>query len=306
MNMTNIIYQMLVLLLLIGTGYLCYKLKFFDDDFNKKLSRVIVYITTPAMIISSAASATTEDKKIVAYFFAIAIIMYALLPFIGIIINRILLIEKDKRGIYIFMTVFSNVGFMGFPVIRTIFGQQYVFYASIFVMIFNLLLYTLGVYLMSYGKNEKITIKWSRILNPGVIAALLAIIIYVFAIPVHTIIKETCEYIGGTTTPLAMMIIGATLASMPLKGILDEIKIYPYTIIKQLIMPVLLWLLLKQFITDDMILGVTLVVAAMPAGVTAVTFSNEYNGDTQLAAKGVFVTTVISFITIPLICLLLI
>ena len=87
--------------------------------------------------------------------------------------------------------------------------------------------------------------------------------------------------------------------------ILNEIKLYPYTIIKQLIIPVLLWLLLKEFITDQMLLGVTLVVAAMPAGVTAVTFSNEYNGDTQLAAKGVFITTVISFITIPLICLLL-
>ena len=98
-----------------------------------------------------------------------------------------------------------------------------------------------------------------------------------------------------------MMIIGATLARIPFKTVFDELRLYPYTILKQLVLPIIAYYLLSSFIKDPLILGVTLICIAMPVGNSAVLFTNLCGGNNELAAKSVFITTIISIITIPII-----
>ena len=102
-----------------------------------------------------------------------------------------------------------------------------------------------------------------------------------------------------------MMLIGSSLATMPIKEIFKEYKLYPYTLIKQIIIPLLALIILKPILTDPLILGITIVVLAMPIGNISNIFANRFDGNYKLASKGIFITTICSFITIPILCYIL-
>lgn len=294
--------QMIQLFLVISIGYILSKIKILDVDFNKKLTTLLLSVTTPALIVSSVL--TTTDYlpiKDILFVFLVGIIIYIALPIIGFIIVKIMRVPMPQQGLYIFMTVFSNIGFMGFPVMKAIFGNDAIFYTAIFNMIFNLLVFTVGTGIMGYGTDRKTKINPKDLLSPGVVASLIALLIYFVQLKFPDVIVSTVTMIGDITTPMAMLIIGSTLANIPIKEVFGELRLYPYTLIKQVILPILAYPILSLFIKDSLILGVTLIMISMPVANTAVLFATEYDGDVSLAAKSVFMTTLLSIITIPLI-----
>lgn len=302
MDIHVILMQMIQLFLVISIGYILFKIKILDVDFNKKLTTLLLSVTTPALIVSSVL--TTTDYlpiKDILFVFLVGIIIYIALPIIGFIIVKIMRVPMPQQGLYIFMTVFSNIGFMGFPVMKAIFGNDAIFYTAIFNMIFNLLVFTVGTGIMGYGTDRKTKINLKDLLSPGVVASLIALLIYFVQLKFPDVIVSTVTMIGDITTPMAMLIIGSTLANIPIKEVFGELRLYPYTLIKQVILPILAYPILSLFIKDSLILGVTLIMISMPVANTAVLFATEYDGDVSLAAKSVFMTTLLSIITIPLI-----
>lgn len=288
--------------MVIGLGYFLYNLKFLDDYMNKKLTTLILSVTTPAMIISSVLSTTvTQSLSDILSVFVIGIVIYVVLPFIGLLLVKIMRVPKQQQGLYIFMTVFSNIGFMGFPVMKAIFGNEAVFFTAIFNMIFNLFIFGVGTQIMNYGTSRKSKFDAKNLLSPGVIASLIALFIYFTHLSVPDIVSSTITMVGDMTTPLAMLLIGSTLATIPVKEVFNELRVYPYTFIKQIIVPILLFPILNYFISDPLIFGITLIMISMPVANSAVLFATEYDGDVSLAAKTVFMTTLLSVVTIPLI-----
>lgn len=288
--------------MVIGLGYFLYNLKFLDDYMNKKLTTLILSVTTPAMIISSVLSTTvTQSLSDILSVFVIGIVIYVVLPFIGLLLVKIMRVPKQQQGLYIFMTVFSNIGFMGFPVMKAIFGNEAVFFTAIFNMIFNLFIFGVGTQIMNYGTSRKSKFDAKNLLSPGVIASLIALFIYFTHLSVPDIVSSTITMVGDMTTPLAMLLIGSTLATIPVKEVFNELRVYPYTFIKQIIVPILLFPILNYFISDPLILGITLIMISMPVANSAVLFATEYDGDVSLAVKTVFMTTLLSVVTIPLI-----
>lgn len=301
MNIMIVLNQMIQLFFIIALGYALYKNNILDEFVNKKINTLILKVTMPAMILSSVFCANHSEIEVLIQVFFIALIVYCLLPILGFLISKVIRIDKSQQGLYIFMTVFSNVGFMGFPVMRAIFGEEAIFYTAVFNMFFNFLVYTLGILLINYGTNHKVSISYRDLFSPGIISCILAIIIFLMQIKIPDVLVNSFKMIGDMTTPLAMMMIGSTLATINIKEIFNDIKIYIYTIIKQIIIPVISFPILNTFIENPLILGITLIILAMPVGNSAVIFSYEYGGDVELAAKGVFITTALSVVTIPLI-----
>lgn len=168
-------------------------------------------------------------------------------------------------------------------------------------MIFNLFVFTGGVMIMNYGTGQKVKLDPKNLLSPGVVASLVALLIYFTGIHVPHVLASTITMVGDITTPMAMLLIGSTLANIPLKEVFSELRIYPYTIIKQVIVPIIAYPILNMFISDPLILGITLIMISMPVANSAVLFATEYDGDISLAAKTVFMTTLLSVVTIPLI-----
>lgn len=302
MNIMVIFMQMIQLFLIMGLGYFLYHIHILDSQFNKKLTTFVLNVTTPAMILASVfTSDVAYSKSDILFTFVIAIVIYMLLPFVGYIIAKMIRVKKEEVGIYMFMVVFANVGFMGFPVTKAIFGDTSVFLTAIFVMLFNIMLYSVGRMIMSFGEGEKVSLNYKNFLSPGIIASFLAVVFYFMEFPMPSVFVNTFVVIGDMTTPLAMLIIGATLATIPIKEVFSEEKIYIFTLIKQIIFPIIIYPVLSMLIDNSLILGVTLISLSMPVGNSVVLFATEYNKDASLGAKAIFMTTLLSVFTIPLI-----
>lgn len=300
MDMMVIINQMIQLFLVIALGYLLNKIGIFDQVLNKKLTTLLLSVTTPAMILNSVLSNTnTASFQEVGMVFIVVIAVFTILPIVSYILVKVMRMPEEQQGLYMFMTVFSNIGFMGFPVLQAIFGDASVFYTAIFNMGFNLLVFTLGVVMINKGSEKQVQLHGKDVLTPGVIASLMALAIYFLKLRFPVVIVNTCSMIGSITTPIAMLLIGSTLANMPIKEVFNDVRIYPYTFIKQIILPIIAYPIVAFFIKDTYLLGITFIVIAMPVANSAVLFATEYEGDVKLAAKTVFITTLVSVVTIP-------
>lgn len=302
MDIKVVIGQMIVLFALMGLGFLLYRVNILDLNTNSKLTSLVLSVTTPCMVLNSVlCTKKYSDPQTIFTILGIAVVTYIVTPFIGILINKLLRVPTNQTGLYVFMTVFSNIGFIGYPIMKAIFGNDSVFHTSLFGMVFNIMLFTLGVYLIGIGQqgNNKLNLK--NLITPGVICSFLALILYLLHLRAPQIATDFTSMIGDMTTPLAMIIIGVTLGAMNIREVFNELRVYIYTIIKQLILPVITYPIIVFLIKDNYLRGLTLVMLSMPVGSSAVLFTNKYGGDSELAAKTIFMTTLISVFTIPLI-----
>ncbi len=305
MSISIVLNQLITLFILMALGFILFRIHMMPKEFNRQLTKLLLNVTMPALIISSVL--TVEEKAsggTVFFVLLLAIGMYLLLPVLGTIIAKLLFVPKKQLGLYVFMTVFSNVGFMGFPLISALLGNEAVFYTALFNIIFNLSAYSYGILLVNYGTKDPVKPNLGLLLSPGILLSLLAVVIYFIDISFPKCIADAISSVGGLTTPLAMLLIGASLGSMNLKEVFLDWRIYPYTVLKQLVLPIALFPVLKLFIHDELLLGVTLIMLSVPVANTAVLFSTAYHADEKLAARTVFITTLSSLVTIPLVIML--
>lgn len=305
MSISIVLNQLITLFLLMGLGFVLFRIHMMPKDFNRQLTKLLLNVTMPALIINSVLTVSEKASGGTVFFILLlAIGMYLLLPVLGAAIAKLLFVPKKQIGLYIFMTVFSNVGFMGFPLISALLGNEAVFYTALFNIIFNLSAYSYGILLIHYGTENSVKLNFRFLLSPGILLSLLAVVIYFIDIQFPQSVANAISSVGSLTTPLAMLIIGASLGSMNLKEVFSDWRVYPYTILKQLILPIALFPVLKLIIHDELLLGVTLIMLSVPVANTAVLFSTAYHADEKLAARTVFITTLSSLVTIPLVILL--
>lgn len=315
--------QMVVLFLLMGIGYLCYKKEIITDEASKKLSAIVVNIANPALVLTGCLG---EDKIQGRELFQTVIIIagvYLALLLIAQILPRILGVEKESRGTYKAMTVFSNIGFMGFPVVAALYGNSALLYAALFTIPYNILIYTYGISSMNSAmpSNAEVSLAkkrgragkekgsgaaflLGRIFNVGVIACIVTIVIYLCEIPVPGMIADTITHLSNLTAPLSMMVIGASLATIDLKKLFMDVRLLLFSAVKLLVIPIVGVLIIRQFVSNEIICGVCMVMLATPVGSMTAMLAQQYGGDYEMASKGVALTTILSVATIPLVSML--
>jgi predicted permease len=202
------------------------------------------------------------------------------------------------------MTVFGNVGFIGFPVVSAIFGDSAIFYASIFNLPFNLLVYTIGVLFLTNGQKQG-KMDWKLLVSPCVLASLVTLVIALGHIRVPSLVGEAMDLLGQVTTPAALLIIGSSLAKLPLKTVTGTPRIWGLAVLRLLVLPVLVWALLRLWLHNELILGIAVVITGMPVASVCTMLCLQYGGDQTAASQGTFVTTACSLVTIPLLASLL-
>ena len=306
MEIEIILHQMLQLFIIMFLGYVLHKVKLIDHDFIKKLTKLRLNVTLPATIFSSVLQQESErDMGAVGEVFLIGVAVYVVLPVVSLLAVKLMRLPKKDRSLYAFMMTYSNIGFMGFPLMDALYGQTAVFYAAIINIIFNISVFTCGVLMMNAGKDGGNTkLKWRNLLSPGVSVSTLSVAVYLLNISFPEDIKSVVSSVGNITTPLAMILIGATLATMDVKSIFNDWHVYFYSAVKQIVIPLLFWPALKFLIHDPFILAVVFILILMPVANTSVLFATEYDGDEKLAAKTIFITTVMSIVTVPLLLMI--
>ena len=299
MDMQVIINQMVVLFILLAAGLLAGKISLLTTEGTQALSKIVLYITAPCTILNSVINGDLSITGGETAFFALmslsAIVLHIIISIPAI---KALGGDKTKHGMFRYLAIFGNVTNMGFPVAIAILGAVSAFYIAIYNIVYILFCYSLGIVLVS-GKSGKFDPK--KFINPSLIAGILIIIIVITGFKAPYIISETVRLASGITTPAAMLIIGATLSRISIKTTLAEWRLFPVAFIKLIIMPVATWLILNPFVSNKMMLNVLVILSGMASGVMSTIFAIEYGGDERVASGGVFLTTLLSGITIPLI-----
>lgn len=297
--------QMVVLFLLMGMGFYCYKKGMITDESSKKLSAIVVNIANPAMVLTGCMGETKIKGQELLQVAVIIVLIYAVLLGLARLVPRILQVPAKSVGTYGAMTVFSNIGFMGFPVISALYGREALLYASLFTIPYNTLIYTYGVSAMAIeDTGKKGTFSLGRIMNAGVISCIVAIIIYLLQIQVPAFIETTVTHLSNLTAPLSMMVIGASLATINLKKLFVDVKLLLFSAVKLLVIPLVGVWIIRGFVSNDIICGVCMVMLATPVGSMTAMLAQQYGGDYEMASKGVALTTVLSVLTMPFVAML--
>lgn len=308
-DLISIIIQLAVLFFLMAVGYSLKYSKKINAEFDRKLSYVVINVTMPCMILSSVLNAEElPTKETIGTTFLFAVITYVVLIVLAFIAVRLFLVPKTNRGVYQFMSVFGNVGFVGFPVLSAIFGDQAIISGALFNIPFNLLVFTLGVFwLMSDGdrKGEKLKFSARMFVNSCNVCCVIIIFLSVFGIHDVPFFSKATATLGNMTTPAALLIIGSSLANMPVKELLRGVRPYLFSIVRLIIAPLVVWAIFRNFVTDPMLLGVMVVVSGMPVATNGTLLCFQYGGDVKSMSQGTFITTVASFITTPLLAVFL-
>ncbi len=299
----NIVNQVLGLVLMMVIGGYLRKRHIMSDVVMKAFTEVLLSVTVPCMVIYSFhVDYSREMLNNGILMFICALIIHIFL----IILSKLLYFKFDplKRNILLFSTVFSNCGFIGFPLLYSLYGTDGVFYTSIFVACYNLFAFSYGVMLFT-GKTSILKALKNLLFNPPLIATVIGIFIFITGIKLPKASLITLHSVGDMTTAISMFIIGAMLAEVKLKEALKGIDVFYLCVMKLIVAPFLCYILLAQFIPNKTVLTIAVILVAMPTGSLTGVFAEKYNGNRSLASRCTFVTTVLSMITIPLVISLL-
>lgn len=300
--------QMMVLFLMMMVGFIGRKKGILNDNSGKLLSGIVVNVANPAMILS--ASINKENKiegKELVMTLGLAVMIFCVFIAVAQLLPKLLHVEKENIGVYKAMTVFSNMGFMGFPLISATYGQEALLYASLFIIPYNVLIYTYGIKVMQNGerKDETKGLPLKRIFNVGVIACILSLIIYMIDMHVPAVLENTITNLSNLTAPLSMIVIGDSMTTLHIKKLIADKKLVLFAILRLVAVPVIFIMLLSLLPINDLLLGVCLIILATPVGSMTAMLAQEYGGNYELTSKGVTFTTVLSVVTIPLVSCLI-
>lgn len=295
--------QMLIFFFMMLLGYYAARKGIMDDKVSKSISWIVVNIANPALIISGSLSKNTISTTGMLSATALAATIFFVLILAAELLLPLFPFFKGKLGVYKVMLVFSNIGFMGFPILAAIYGAPALMYVSVFLIPFNLLIYTYGVICMG-AKKEKVNL--SRILNVGVLACIISFMISFMRIPVPDMAENTICMLSNLTAPLSMMVIGASFVHIKIKELITDGRMALFCVIRLIVIPFIGMCAIKGIISDSVLCGVCLIVLAAPAGSMSVMLTQQYDeGSIETATKGVALTTVLSVITMPLLFIIM-
>ncbi|MBR5648080.1 AEC family transporter [Pseudobutyrivibrio sp.] len=303
MEVFIIFQRMLMLLAMMALGYISYKRSWLDESSHKKLSQMVVNIFNPALVINGAITATGgSNLSLVKENLIFVAIYYGLCIIISFPVAKIASSKDSQKNMFMLMTIFSNVGFMGIPVISSIYGNEAVIFITFYILAYNVILYTLGIYIAQRNiPKEERKSSLAGLVNIGMICSIIAIGLYFSGIKFNDSVLSFFNYVGNATIPLSMIVIGASVAKIPFREIFKGIRLYVFAFITLLLIPIVVSLAFKGMKKNEMIYGIFILLFAMPVGSIVSMLIKEYGGDETLCSKTVIITTLLSIITIPIV-----
>lgn len=297
---TQLMNQMFILFGLIAVGYISNKTGILDKTANAKISAFLLNVPLPATVLHSALIQEPMEYSVIFYGVAVALGVFTLLPIISKILAGVF--HWDKT--YQLMLDYSNVGFMGLPIVSSVYGSESVFYAVMIMMVFNLHLFTVGIMILK-GKAESPKVLIKNLCTPGIIASLLAFVIVLLRIKAPSPVVSLLSSMGSITTPLAMMIIGSQLGMVDLLQVLKNRSLYLMTIFRLAIYPLIVCVSLRLLLGDCLAANVATIQMGLPVAGNVTMLCSAYDGDTSLAAQGTCMSTFLSLVTVPVMLMLL-
>lgn len=285
----------LVLFSLLAVGIITNKLHIISENGEKELTELLLNIILPCNIFASFLGGNSSIL-----FKSINILIISIISqVICFIMARVLYIkaEEKKRSIMQYATAVSNFSFIGLPVISVIYGNEGVVLASVSQIVFRVTTWTFALRLLTPLKSENAFKK--LLCNPCIIAVFVGIICMLLNITLPGFIQNAVTKLSSCTTPVCMLIIGYMLANIHIRDVFDPYAFF-YAFCRLILLPFMVFILLRPFVSDKILLGITVIHAAMPAPTTSAILAEKYGKDAYFASKIIFISTLFSLITLPL------
>lgn len=322
-SLSSVFTQVLILFLLLVTGFGARKLRVFSAEATKGMTSLILKVSLPAMVLHSMvvqpfSPALLQESL---HMLAVSFGVYGVLLALCIPLGRIIGGPGRDRGVYRFIMVFSNVGFMGFPVVKAVFGDEALFHASIYNLPFNLLAFTVGIVLLvrtghsapdsgtvgasASSRSPEFRLEWHHVLSPVVVAILAGYGLFLAGAGLPGPLLSFTAILGDLTTPLSMLVVGSLLAQSSLRNAVSNPRLWLVSALRLLVWPLAVWSILRLLVSDPLLAAIPALITGMPAAANAALLASEYDSNEALASQGVFLSTLLSVATIPLVVLII-
>jgi predicted permease len=289
--------QIELMFLLMGIGMLLYKRGLISAQGSKELGALLLYVVTPLVMIRAYSIEATPERTIgLLVSLGLSVIAFGISLMIALIFFK-------KHPLEQFGTAFSNVGFIGIPLVLASLGNEAVFYLSSFLVLTLVAMWTYGIFLMT-GSTKGLHIK-KILTNPIIISAVVGLMIYAFQLPMPSLFAKTLDAVAGLNTPLAMFILGIYMAQLSFKEIFRIGLVYPTAILRLIVIPLLvlavfMWVP-SQF---DMAKTTILIAISAPSAANVAIMAQQFHMDYTEGVKIVIVSTLLCIVTLPLIIFL--
>ncbi|MGO5024001.1 AEC family transporter [Lawsonibacter sp. LCP25S3_G6] len=310
-NLSVLFSNLVGLFLLIGVGVLAVRLRLLPADASKPLSALLMKITLPATVFASMIRPfNPEFLSSGAAALLISALLFPLYALLSLPLSRLFQVPDGRRGMWCCCTTFCNHGFMGFPIVYALFGDDGLILAVLMGIPFNLLVYSLGAKMVCMDVPEgsahaPLSLR-TALISPINVAIVLSLIFYFGQIPVPTPILTPIQHLSNVTTPLSMFVTGMNLAQGKVSDTIRDKDSLSACVVRLLLFPVITWAITLPFPSlNPLVVGVTLIIMAMPAPAVSTIMAEQYGGCTQVGARIVFLSSLLCIVTIPLVSLLL-
>lgn len=302
----NLFIQMLnlqlTLLIYLLIGVVCYRLKIISKSNRKQFISFILNILMPCMVFDSFKNVTTEILKEGIYILFISLMICFLTSILGKYLYKNS--TKNRKKIMRYGTLINNAGFAGLPIVGSLYGNQGLILASIFLIPIRIFMWSAGITMLSNERQKAKQVVFQLVRNPSIIAVILGLLRGMLRIQLPYFLDNSIEALSSTVSPMAMIVVGSVIATIKLKGLIEFEVIY-FSIVRLIIIPSGVLIVLSLLKLNREIIGISTILTAMPAATTTALLAAEYNLDEIFASKLVFVTTIGSIITSPIFMLLI-
>ena len=300
-DMSNLLNLQITIFCLMLAGYILTKTKVLSPEARKPLSNLLINFVLPCNIITSFMM--EFNRKIMMDCLAILIVSVCIQIFV-IFTSKYFYpkTEQGKLSVLRYGTIVSNAGFMGSPIAQGLYGTQGLLYSSIYLILMRAVMWSFGVTCFTGTKGKGILKK--ILTHPCIVAVFLGMILMITQIQLPTGIEQTIRYAGNANTALSMIVIGNILAEVKASEIFD-LKAWWFCFVRLAVIPLIVLICCHFAGIGELVKQVSVILAGMPAAATTAILAAKYDGDAHFAAKIVFLSTLLSMLSVPLLCVLM-
>lgn len=303
-----ILNQIFILSIIVIIGVIATKAGIIRESLKDGIAALVVNITLPFLIFSSftALDITIELLRNGLLVIIMTYVSLFLLLLSGRATSAALRLERETSSIHVLHTAFGNIVFLGFPLINALFpGGQALFYATLFYLASTSVMWTVGVNILNYSSPPDIRQKIKNLVNPNTIAFIAGIIFMLSGIAIPPVLDIPFTGLGQTTSYLSMIYIGSMLAGTSIHNVFRRREAYVLSVNKMVITPVVLIILFRLLLNafsvemDPVAFAVVIIQAGTPCMAIIVVLARQFNADEVHATENVFISTILSLVTLP-------
>lgn len=304
--MNVVVTSVFLLFALIFIGFFVGKGKIVHQESIPDLSNLVLKITMPVTVFCSIIdqSGSGGFGGPLGQIFAGVLAMHLVSGILVFLLVKAVRVPEKDQGVWIFTCVFSNNGFMGLPLALSIFGSEGMFIMALGNVITNLLIFSVGIKILTwrYPMTDRLSLR-KMLVNNINIAVVLGFVFLLGDIPVPDVLNQLLTYISDITSGLSMLVVGLSLSRLPFREVFRDKKIFLLPVFRLLAVPlaVIGILHILPFELDPVVRNILILTSALPAASSQSMITEQYHTNTSEAARAVFITTLFSIITVPLI-----